>query len=65
MFIVVHETGGFYTPYGKEPHSMDNVPVRYYSLETAEKVAEMLTRLAGRGKYMAREFASINPAVAS
>ena len=65
MFIVVHETGGFYTPYGKTPHSMDNVPVRYYSLETAEKVAGMLTRLAGRGKYMAKELDSLTPAVSA
>ncbi len=57
-YIVVHESGGYYSWSGKRPHAMDNSPATFGKMGDAERCAALLTRLAGRGKYMAKEMDS-------
>ena len=53
-FAIKHEGGGWYSFQSKSgPHSLDNIPDTFPSMEKAVSIANMLTKTANRGQYFA------------
>lgn len=52
---IIHESGAFYDPAARYPHSMANRPRKFPTEAAARNAADALTRCAGRGAYYAWE----------